>query len=753
MSEYGFGKKKEKEKNTKYKIKKIEKTEKEFENNFKPNEEEQGLDTDFVDNFEPKDELNSNKEHFEVDFTPRDEPQQKETKVKPQEDKRKDSKRIGNLSEMHIIKDLDDINIDKKENFEPTREIAKNKGLNYNLMIGNISEMNLIRDLERDGKKVSIPYGDYQRYDLLFEEKGKINRVQVKTARKRDNTFPICSRSSKGEFKNYNGEIEYFGVYHRSKNKSYLIPIVEINKLDKIYSVKLDKLLRYKSEIKNPDFNSINKGKISDSITNKSIRLISEGKIVLTQLGKRNENIIVYDDILKINEKAVKHNFYEIKLINKERFEKANIDVHTRIEIARANVAADLMSNGFIISTPIRNNSQYDFIIQQKYGEKHLSGDPDFYKVKIIERNLQSIKSDGINEIIDYIGIFDDRKNKSYLIPSQDFNIKLKNINSYEIKRSDNVLNNMTFGDRGDAIELRIGAELMKSGYEVYHPFVGKAPYDLVVKKNDKYYTIEVKTGRTHYEKDSTYIRFDIASRKPNLYPNNSRISYKGKVDFIASVNQDNFKSYIVPVNDLPNNDAKLKLDERKDMRRMHHGTIWAKNYELNKVDSIIQEYEATKRKKIKIDIINREIEEMSKEKRGKIEKQQVLDVLKGNLKVEDILSTNSTFANYSDKFKKSHPKSNLEYQGVLSVAFRDFLISQPDLKRQINNYLKKKGFYGRGEAKHQIFYEFIDTFYRDNRRGPNTLELYHNFLNFKSYELRGKINTIREKYPHYYTY
>lgn len=139
------------------------------------------------------------------------------------------------------------------------------------------------------------------------------------------------------------------------------------------------------------------------------------------------------------------------------------------------------------------------------------------------------------------------------------------------------------------------------------------------------------------------------------------------------------------------------------------------------------------------------------KRKREIIENQQILDVLRGNMRVDDILSTNFAINNYVTKFKELNPRSNLDYQGVLGVSFRDFLISQPDLKSQINNCLKEQGLYGKGEIKHQIVYDFFDTFYNENNRGPNTLELYQTFLNFKSHELRGKINVIRKNYPQYY--
>ena len=132
---------------------------------------------------------------------------------------------------------------------------------------------------------------------------------------------------------------------------------------------------------------------------------------------------------------------------------------------------------------------------------------------------------------------------------------------------------------------------------------------DLIVKKNSEFYTVEVKTARTYKEKDSTYIRFDISQWKHNK--NRLRESYKGKVDFIASANQNTLKSYILPVNLLPKTDAKLKLDRRKDMRQMHHGTIWAEDYEFSKVDDIVKDFKNMKKQEELNRKINQEIEKM----------------------------------------------------------------------------------------------------------------------------------------------
>jgi hypothetical protein len=611
--------------------------------------------------------------------------------------------------------------------------------------------LSLIRDLERNGKNVSIPYGDFQRYDILIEEKGKIDRVQVKTMTNNE-TFPVQTSSRKGVTKSYKGEIEYFGVYNRKENKSYLVPMSEIEGRNNISSVKLNDSTKERFEVKNRNLDGINGEKKIDSNIDEMIHLTQEDKVVLAQLGRKNEKVVIYDSIVKKNNEDLSHNVSEIEMINRGKIKEVNIEAPSKIEIARVNIAADLMSNGYIISTPVINNPNYDFIIHQKYSKKPLSNPNKLFKVKVFENYTRSNNHDKHNEDFDYIGIYNDKSDKSYLIPSQ-FS-KKEEINSqiYEINRKENLLKEMTPIDRGDATELRLAAEFINHGYNVLHPIVGRPPFDLIVKKKKEVYTIEVKTAGTFKEKESTYIRFDLTHRKPNIYRNLPRETYKGKVDFIASSNQDNLKSYIVPVDILPNYDAKLKLDRRKDMRRMHHGTLWADDYEFGKLDDIVKDFKNIKKQEELNKKISQEIENMSPMKREIIENTQILDVLRGNREVKEILPMNSVFTKYINQFKKLHPKSNIEYQGVLSVSFRDFMISQPDFKPVINKYLKENDLGGKGKEKHQIFYNYIDTFYEENNRGPSSLELYQTFLNFKSHELRGKINRVREMDPHYYS-
>ncbi len=680
---------------------------------------------DLENNFIPREENSNDSKPFEIEFDPRD------------KDEFNDMK-----SELKLKSTKEPKLKEKKDEIQQDGRRASKK-------IGNFSELQIMKEIENQGKKILLPYGDNQRYDVLFEENNNFYRVQVKTVNKKGEHFRISSFTKNGESKNYVNDIEYFGVYNRLNNKSYLIPIDEINKQNTSNTFNLTNSIKDRFQIVHES--SASSENTSDLKLIKAGELMKEGNIVLNQLGKRNDNIIINDKIQKTQGNTLKHNFQEIPIVSEENNKKSHDYRTDENEIESATIAADLMINGYIISTPIKNNPKYDFAIQKKYQKKDINPDRDFHSVKVIENKIKNRKISEILKDVDYVGLYNSHIDKSYLIPAQEFKIGTKNSVNYEIKRSDNVLKEMNANDKGDAVEMKIGAEFIKSGYEVYHPLFGKAPYDLMVKKEDRYYTVEVKAGRTYHEKQSTYLRFNTASQKTNHNGERPRSSYKGRIDLIASINQDNLKSYIVPVINLPNNDAKLKLDERKDMRREHHGTIWAKDYEFENVDRIIQLFEKKEKERKRFELSNQEIKKQPQELRMKLENKQILSALQGNTNVNEITSSNSNLQRYITEFNRNFPKSQIEYQGILSASFRDFLIEQPELKPIIENRMKKRGLFGEDGAKHRKVYDFIDDFYNENGRTPNSLELYQNFLNFKSHELRGKMNHSRKLDPKYY--
>jgi hypothetical protein len=94
--------------------------------------------------------------------------------------------------------------------------------------IGDISETMVLAAFVRAGYKVSIPFGEDNRYDFIIDRDGILSRVQVKTGRLRKGVVLFNCYSSHTHRKGiacrpYTGEIEYFAVYCPDTNETYLL--------------------------------------------------------------------------------------------------------------------------------------------------------------------------------------------------------------------------------------------------------------------------------------------------------------------------------------------------------------------------------------------------------------------------------------------------------------------------------------------------------------------------------------------------
>lgn len=83
--------------------------------------------------------------------------------------------------------------------------------------------------LEHD-KRVLIPFGDNQRYDLVVDDDGDFVRVQCKTAALMKNgngfVFPTCSTNwYSGTNKNYRGAADIFAVYLRERREVFILGV------------------------------------------------------------------------------------------------------------------------------------------------------------------------------------------------------------------------------------------------------------------------------------------------------------------------------------------------------------------------------------------------------------------------------------------------------------------------------------------------------------------------------------------------
>ena len=102
--------------------------------------------------------------------------------------------------------------------------------------IGTLTELEVLHYILRLGYSVSIPFGDKERYDQIWDINGVLVRVQVKTARinnkdKNQNSIIFnCQSSYTRRNKTINhrykkNEVDYFATMWN--NQLYLVPIEE----------------------------------------------------------------------------------------------------------------------------------------------------------------------------------------------------------------------------------------------------------------------------------------------------------------------------------------------------------------------------------------------------------------------------------------------------------------------------------------------------------------------------------------------
>lgn len=102
--------------------------------------------------------------------------------------------------------------------------------------IGNIGEAKAIAWLVEHGIPVSIPFGDNERYDLVVEHSGRLEKVQVKTSGYSPNSgcvsFSLCSSTRHTHNKHndgYDNDVDAFILYNQINGNLYYIPIYLIS--------------------------------------------------------------------------------------------------------------------------------------------------------------------------------------------------------------------------------------------------------------------------------------------------------------------------------------------------------------------------------------------------------------------------------------------------------------------------------------------------------------------------------------------
>lgn len=100
--------------------------------------------------------------------------------------------------------------------------------------IGKLTELKVLTYIIEKGYSVSIPYGNKDRYDQIWDINGKLLRVQIKTSHWKNEDKKAITFSCKTSYARSFGvkqhkyskdDIDYFATYWN--NEVYLIPVEE----------------------------------------------------------------------------------------------------------------------------------------------------------------------------------------------------------------------------------------------------------------------------------------------------------------------------------------------------------------------------------------------------------------------------------------------------------------------------------------------------------------------------------------------
>ena len=105
-----------------------------------------------------------------------------------------------------------------------------------NKLKGNIGESAILYEFVKRRIPVAIPFGDNERYDLIAEFDGKLNRIQVKyCGEETDNDGVVCPCASSynhvtngDAWQTYSEEVDYFCFWLPNDNLGLIVPMSEI---------------------------------------------------------------------------------------------------------------------------------------------------------------------------------------------------------------------------------------------------------------------------------------------------------------------------------------------------------------------------------------------------------------------------------------------------------------------------------------------------------------------------------------------
>ena len=97
---------------------------------------------------------------------------------------------------------------------------------------GSVAELAVATRLMKEGWRVSFPYGENARYDLVAEREGRFVRIQVKYTTPKSGVLPVncCSSNNWSVLQYTPEEIDIVAVYNSQDERIYFVPVTQLPK-------------------------------------------------------------------------------------------------------------------------------------------------------------------------------------------------------------------------------------------------------------------------------------------------------------------------------------------------------------------------------------------------------------------------------------------------------------------------------------------------------------------------------------------
>ncbi|WP_017342341.1 group I intron-associated PD-(D/E)XK endonuclease [Halorubrum sp. T3] len=132
---------------------------------------------------------------------------------------------------------------------------------------------------------------------------------------------------------------------------------------------------------------------------------------------------------------------------------------------------------------------------------------------------------------------------------------------------------------RGQATEAIVTAELIARDVSVLTPAYDNEPYDLVIRLDDEFYRLQVKTAYDSQNDGAVEFRTRSVRTKSTGY---EREGYSGKIDYFAVLNVRTEEVYLVSIDDAGSAATTIRYEPAANNNRAN--VNWHAEYQLNTV-------------------------------------------------------------------------------------------------------------------------------------------------------------------------